>query len=478
MSGNDLIALAPLLILAITAVVVMLVVAFYRRHTFVLSLTLFGLGVAFLSLFFASRALPRTVTPLFTVDNYSYCFMGLLFASTAIVAVFSHGLLVRMNEGNREEFYILLLLSAVGASALVLSSHFASFFLGLEILSVTLYAMIAYLREDRHRLEAAIKYLILGGATSASLLFGMALIYAEFGTMSFGELRSAVAEMGAGSGLLWIGTGMLIVGFGFKLALVPFHMWTPDVYQGAPAPVTGFLASVSKAAMFALALRYFTDTNLQSGGPLWAVFGAIAVASILLGNVMAVIQDNLKRILAYSSIAHMGYILVAFLASGPSAQPAVVFYLIIYSITTLLAFGVITVLSEPHHEWGDLALYHGLFWKRPGLSLALSASLLSLAGLPPMAGLITKIYVAVAGVESSLWVLLGVLVAGSVIGVYYYVRVLVLLFREPGQETAMGGIPSNSLASRVVLTLLSALLVVFGLYPTPLLRLINALVHL
>lgn len=475
MSGNDLIALTPLLILALTAVVVMLTVAFYRRHNLVLLLTLFGIGLAFLSLFLTSAGLPRSVTALFTVDIYGYTFMGLLFVSTAIVAVFSHGLLAKMEGGNREEFYILLTLSAVGASALVLSSHFASFFLGLEILSVCLYAMIAYLREDPPRLEAAVKYLILGGTTSAALLFGMALIYAEFGTMSFGELSRAVAGMTSGTGMLWIGTGMLIVGFGFKLALVPFHMWTPDVYQGAPAPVTGFLASVSKAAMFALALRYFTGTNLQSGGPLWAVFGAIAVASILFGNVMAVIQNNLKRILAYSSIAHMGYILVAFLASGPSAQAAVVFYLIVYSITTLVAFGVISVLSEPHNERQDLAQYQGLSQERPGLALALSASLLSLAGLPPMGGLIGKIYVAVAGVESSLWVLLGVLVAGSVIGVYYYVRVLVILFRRPDEEAERRAFPASSLTSGVVLTLLSVLLVVFGLYPTPLLRFINAL---
>jgi NADH-quinone oxidoreductase subunit N len=477
MSGTDLIALAPLLILAITAVVVMLVVAFYRRHVFVLSLTLFGLGVAFLSLFFASGGLPRSVTALFRVDIYAYCFMGLIFASTAIVAVFSHGFLRRTENLNKEEFYILLLLSAVGASTLVLSSHFASFFLGLEILSVTLYAMIAYMREDRHRLEASIKYLILGGATSASLLFGMALIYAEFGTMSFEGLRTEIADMGTASGLLWIGTGMLIIGVGFKLALVPFHMWTPDVYQGAPAPVTGYLASVSKAAMFALALRYFTDTNLQAGGPLWAVFGAISVASILTGNIMAVIQDDLKRLLAYSSIAHMGYVLVAFLGSGPSAQPAVIFYLIVYSITTLVAFGVISMLSEPHEEREALDQYQGLFWERPGLSLALAASLLSLAGLPPMAGLISKIYVAVAGVESSLWVLLGTLVAGSVIGVYYYVRVLVGLFRQPEEEAELRQISPSTFASRVALTLLSGLLILFGLYPTPLLRFINGLVQ-
>jgi NADH-quinone oxidoreductase subunit N len=478
MSAIDLIALSPLLILGLSTVLLMLVVAFFRRHGVALGFSLLGLGIAFLSLVLANDTLPRQVTSLFTVDGYSYYFMGLLFAAGAAVAVFSYGLLQGFESGNREEFYILLLLASLGASTLVLSSHFASLFLGLEILSVSLYAMIAYMRDDPLRLEASVKYLILAGATSAALVFGMALIYAQFGSMAFDELSRAALDLPSIALLPLIGTALVIVGVGFKLALVPFHMWTPDVYQGAPAPVTAFVATVSKAAMFALALRYFSGTDLQSGGPIWAVFGAIAVASMLVGNVLAVIQDNLKRILAYSSISHLGYIMVAFLASGAFAQPAVAFYLVTYSITTLVAFGVIAMLSEAHAEVEALSHYRGLFWRRPGLALALSAALLSLAGLPPMAGLVGKIYLAIAGVGSSLWVLLGALVVGSVIGVYYYVRVLVMLYRQPEEGVDGPEIPIATLGSKIALAVLSALLVLFGLYPVPLMRLIEALVRL
>lgn len=478
MTIPDLIPLSPLLILGLSIVMLMLVVAFFRHHRLVLRLTLLGLAVAFLSLILAHESLPKQVTSLFTADGYSYYFMGLIFGAAAGVAVFSYGLLEGFEAGSREEFYILLLLATLGGSTLVLSSHFASLFLGLEILSVSLYAMIAYMRDDHLRLEAGVKYLILAGATSAALVFGMALIYAQFGSMAFDELSQAVANMPAFHLLPLIGTGLVIVGVGFKLALVPFHMWTPDVYQGAPAPVTAFVATVSKAAMFALALRYFTGTDLQSGGPIWAVFGAIAVASMLIGNVLAVIQDNLKRILAYSSISHLGYIMVAFLASGNFAQPAVAFYLVTYSITTLVAFGVIAMLSDAHSEVEELARYRGLFWRRPGLALALSAALLSLAGLPPMAGLVGKIYLAIAGVGSSLWVLLAALVIGSVIGVYYYVRVLVILYRQPEESLGIDEVPAATMGSRIALALLSAALVFFGLYPVPLMRLIEALVRL
>ena len=248
---------------------------------------------------------------------------------------------------------------------LVASSHFISFFLGLEILSVALYALSAYLHTRSRALEAGIKYLILAGSSSAFLLFGMALIYAQLGTMDL--FRLAASLPGAqNSPLVLGGLAFIVTGIGFKLGVVPFHLWAPDVYEGAPAPVTAFLATVSKGAIFALLLRYFYTVPARStSAPVFVLFAIIAIASMLIGNLLALFQNNVKRILAYSSIAHMGYLLVAFEASNTTASEAVAFYLVAYFITTIGAFGVVTVLSDEERDAG-----HSGGLRRPVLAQA------------------------------------------------------------------------------------------------------------
>jgi len=469
MTSADILSLLPLLVVATTGVVVMLAAAFYRNHRLSLVLTLAGLLVAFISLPFVSPLTPRQVTPLVLVDGYALFYMGLIFAASFIVALLAYGYLEKW-DGNPEELYVLLLLATLGAAVLVGSSHFASFFLGLETLSVALYAMIAYNRSLRRGIEAGIKYLVLAGVTAAFLLFGMALVYAETGTLAF---SGVVAAAGGASLQLMVGLGMLIVGVGFKLGVVPFHMWTPDVYQGAPAPVTGLLASMSKGAVFALLLRYFTPVPaLERQGLVW-VFTAIAILSMLGGNILALTQDNVKRILAYSSIAHLGYLLVAFLASGPAGQLAVAFYLVAYFATTLSAFGVVTVLSTPDDEAESLQAYQGLYYRRPWLAIIFTIALLSLAGIPPTAGLVGKIFIAAAGVQASLWLLLIVLVLASVIGVFYYMRIVITMFRRPEVEAARPGMVGLPRAASVVLGVLSVILVGLGIYPVPVMRIIE-----
>jgi NADH-quinone oxidoreductase subunit N len=251
-----------------------------------------------------------------------------------------------------------LLTAALGASVMVSNSHFASFFVGLETLNISLYALIAYPRKRLKAIEAGIKYLILAATSDAFLLFGMALVYAQVGTMDLTQLE-LLRNMSSTSAILLTGLGMLIVGIGFKLAVAPFHMWTPDVYEGAPAPVTAFIATVSKGAMFAVLFRYLTPSNVQVETPLFIVFSLIAIASMFVGNLLALLQTNVKRILAYSSIAHMGYLLVAFLASGTTAITAVSYYLVAYFVTTLGAFGVIIVLSAVTKTRDRLDEYRG-----------------------------------------------------------------------------------------------------------------------
>jgi NADH-quinone oxidoreductase subunit N len=470
----DLITILPLIVLAASAVVAMLVIAFYRNHALAAGLTLAGLALAFVALLVAALTGVHQVTALLVVDGYARFYMGLLFAGSFAVAVLAYDYLEK-HPGNHEEFYVLLLLATLGSSVLAASSHFASFFLGLEILSVSLYAMIAYLRVNPQGIEAGIKYLVLAAASAAFLLFGMALIYAVAGSMEFARMASLRTTVDTQQNtLLLTGFGMLVIGIGFKLAVVPFHMWTPDVYEGAPAPVTGFIATVSKGGMFALLLRYFNQVDVRAFGSLFLVFAVISIASMLIGNLLALLQNNVKRILAYSSISHFGYILVAFLASGAYAVTAVTVYLVAYFVTTLSAFGVISVLSGSDRELDTLEDYRGLFWRRPWLAGVLTVALLSLAGIPLTAGFIGKFYVLQAGVGSDLWYLVLILVLGSAIGLYYYLRVVVDMYQKPvpGRERPAAALAVHGTGS-LLLAALVLLLVLIGVYPTLLIDMIQ-----
>jgi len=354
----------------------------------------------------------------------------------------------------------------------VASNHFASFFVGLETLGVSLYALIAYLRATPRGIEAGIKYLILAATADALLLFGMALIYAKSGTLEFSETAATLA--GDYSSVQVAGLALLVSGIGFKLSLVPFHMWTPDVYEGAPAPITGFIATVSKGAVFALLLRYFGEVPAQDFSSVAFFFSVIALASMLVGNLLALLQDNVKRMLAYSSIAHLGYLLVAFLAERELAVTAVAFYLVAYFLSILGAFGVVGILSGSDEEADRIDDYQGLIWRRPWLGAVFVTMLLSLAGIPLTVGFVGKFYVLAAGVDSSLWLLVLVLIGTSVIGLFYYLRLIAAMFESP--ETPRERVRERRrgfAAAAAVLGLLTALVVWLGLYPSPLIELIQ-----
>lgn len=474
MNAADFVALLPLLVLGGATVVLMLAIAVRRAHMAAVALTLAGLAGAFGTLWAASRVAPRQVTPLLMIDHYGLFYTGLILAATMAVALLSYGYLER-HDVHREELYILLLTAALGSIVLVASSHFVSLFLGLETLSVSLYGLTAYLNTRRLSLEAGIKYLILASSSAAFLLFGIALIYADLGTMSFPEIAGLLARgQAAGHALLLPGTVLVITGIGFKLAVVPFHLWTPDVYEGAPAPVTAFVATVSKGAMFGLLLRYFNQTGTRSYTGIFLIFTIIAIASMLAGNLLALFQDNVKRILAYSSIAHLGYLLVAFLAGGTAGVSAVTFYLAAYFITTLGAFGIVTVLSSEERDADELRDYRGLFWRRPALAAVFTLMLLSLAGMPATAGFIGKFYILAAGALSARWALIIILVVTSAIGLFYYLRIVVALYSRPAEPEVTPFVPVPSQTGDLVLAVLTALLIWFGVYPGPLVELIRA----
>jgi NADH-quinone oxidoreductase subunit N len=469
MSPLEFSALLPLLITAAAASALTAVAGFYRNHCFVAGSTMAAFALSFASIFIAATAAPVAVTQLLVVDGFALFFMGLIYAASFAVALLSYGYNGGAG-GKHTEYYILLLLSALGASVLAGSRHFASFFLGLETLSVSLFGLVAYMRSPKGN-EAGLKYLVLAGASSAFLVFGMALVYAATGSMEFSAV-SALAGRGGGP-LFLSGMAMIIAGAGFKLAVVPFHGWTPDVYEGAPAPVGAFIASVSKGAVVVVLMRLMGG-SLASGGPLFTFLTAVAVASMFAGNLLALFQENVKRVLAYSSIAHLGYLLVAFLSSGSFAAGAVAFYLAAYFISIIGAFGVVTVLSVNGSDLDSLESYRGLAWRRPLTTAVFTAMLLSLAGIPLTAGFVGKFYLVAAGAASSMWLLVLSLALSSVIGFYYYLRIILVLF-SPALET--NELPADSAAhpaGSAALAALFAALVLLGIYPGPFLSLIGA----
>jgi len=467
MSQADFVALSPLMIVSATAVLLMLTIAIRRNHRAAAVISLIGLAAALGSLPFASSAVPRQVTAFLILDFYSFLYMAILLTAAAFVFLFGYDYLNRRQE-HREEFYLLVLLATTGAMVLAASSNFASFFLGLELLSVALYALIAYIRTERVAIEAGIKYLVLAASSSSVLLFGLALIYSESGSMELSQFTAITRSTGhASSVLLLTGLMLTLTGIGFKLAVVPFHLWTPDVYEGAPLPVTAFIATVSKGGMFALFLRWFHPQGEKLAGPPGLVLSIIAIASMLTGNLLALRQSNVKRILAYSSIAHMGYLLVALLAGGTLGAPAATYYLTAYLVTILGAFGTMTILSGTRREAASLDSYRGLFWRRPLVAAAFTTMLLSLAGIPLTAGFLGKFYVVTAGAAQSRWVLLFTLVVSSTIGLFYYLRILVVMYAQPAEHVTIGdpGTLPLPIPATLALAVLTGLVFLIGVYP-------------
>jgi NADH-quinone oxidoreductase subunit N len=466
-------AFAPFTLLGALTIVVMLVIAVHRDHRLIALSTIIGLVLCCIALPLAAPASPVQVTPLFIVDGTALFYAGLVLGSALVVAILSYAYLDGPGQGPREEYYLLLLIATIGAAVLPASVHFASFFLGLETLSIALLGLIAYASPREEAAEAGTKYLILGGASSAFLLFGMALIYADLGTMSFVRIGALTHAGGPPDVYRLVGVAMILTGVGFKLSLVPFHMWAPDIYEGAPAPIAGFVAVVSKIAVFAVILRYFLLAEGHADASLRAGLAAIAILSMIGGNLLALLQNNVKRLLAYSSIAHFGYLLVAFLAADSLGVEAAAYYLAAYAVTTIGAFGVVALLRVPGsgRDADRIEDYRGLFRTHPFLAGSFALLLLSLAGIPPTMGFIGKFYLIIAGVGAGLFWPVAALVIGSVIGLYYYLRVIVAM-AMPSERTADQRATVPFFGNAVIAVLL-VLLLALGAYPAPAIALIR-----
>ncbi len=498
---QHLIALLPLLIVGLTVVVVMLSIAWRRNHFLNATLSVIGLNAALVSLWFVGQAGAMDVTPLMRVDGFAMLYTGLVLLASLATCTFAYPWLEGYND-NQEEFYLLVLIASLGGILLANANHLAALFLGIELISLPLFGLIGYAFRQKRSLEASIKYTILSAAASSFLLFGMALVYAQSGNLSFEALGKSLGDGMLHEPLLLAGFGLMIVGLGFKLSLVPFHLWTPDVYQGAPAPVSTFLATASKIAIFGVVMRLFLYAPVGDSEAVRVVLGIIAFASIIFGNLMALSQTNIKRLLGYSSISHLGYLLVALsqtnikrllgyssishlgyllvaliaLQSGEMSMEAVGVYLAGYLFSSLGAFGVVSLMSSPFRgpDADSLYSYRGLFWHRPVLAAVMTVMMLSLAGIPMTLGFIGKFYVLAVGVQASLWWLVAAVVVGSAIGLYYYLRVAVSLYLHAPQQPGRDAPTNWQYSAGGIVVLISALLVlVLGVWPQPLISLVQ-----
>jgi len=479
----DLIPLQPLLIATLTVVLVMSAVAVKRNYVIAYRITLLGLILAGLASFYLMPNANYQVTPLLIINAYSLFFTGLVCLTAAGICVFCFPYFLDLQD-DKEEYFLLLGLATIGSIVLVSSNHFVSMIIGIETISMSLYGMVAYPvqngRYAAHALEAAVKYLVLSAAASGFMLFGMALIYAQTGTLEFTSLTHSLSNDGIGESFSITAFILLFSGLAFKLSLAPFHIWTPDVYEGSPLPSTIYLATIGKAVIFIVLLRVVVSTDALSLQSVSNAIALIAVVSIILGNLLALLQKNIKRILSFSSIAHMGYLLIALIASldseGTISIETITIYLVAYIIMSVGAFGVASTSSSSDGELDNVEDYKGLFWRDPWLACIFTGMLLSLAGIPLTVGFIGKFYVFFAGVESELWGLLLVLVIGSGIGLYYYLRIVyTMLLSSNDNENSSSGIISKNFATHAVLALTFLLLLLFGVYPAPLTLLVESI---
>ncbi|GAA0547277.1 NADH-quinone oxidoreductase subunit N [Chitinophaga japonensis] len=477
MTFNDLLSLGPLLNIAGASVLAMLLVAIWRNHRLVYYFTVLAYLLALMSVVPVARLLPHEIPPLVVIDLFALFNSGAIVGSGLIIVLLSYNYFEEREE-RKEEYYLLLLLATAGALVLVISRHFMSLFLGLEMLSISLYGLIAYLRARERSDEAGIKYLILAALSSAFLLFGMALVYGFTGHMDFPGIGAYLRETETLPVSVIAGFGLMLIGIGFKLGVVPFHMWAPDIYEGAPLPVTAFVATISKGGVLVLLIRFYQDVNGKEYTMLWWIMAIIAVISMFAGNWLALTQQNIKRLLAYSSIAHLGYLLVGFLSGAQSGLEAIAFYLVAYFVTSIGAFGVLIVMSSSVQDAETVEDYRGLFWRYPWVALVFTVMLLSLAGIPLTAGFIGKFYIVMAGVDGERWFLLIMLVINSVIGLYYYIRIIAMMFRTSETPLRTYIKPALPLAGNITLGLLVVVLIGLGVYPTRMMQLIQEMMTL
>ena len=468
----DLYLIAPEIIISAFGFLVLIIDVFSpkgQRKGYLGVFCLIGIILSFLFALSQMGFVKSGFEGMYLSDGYAL-FFKLIFLIIAFMTI-----LISIGYTQREgiefgEYYALILFATLGMMLMAGGTHLIVIFLGLETMSVSIYILAGMMREDRRSAEAALKYFLLGAFATGFLLYGMALIYGATGSFYLKDIASYIASKSLlKSPMLLMSLVFLTVGFGFKIASVPFHMWTPDVYEGAPTSITAFMATGVKAAGFSAFVRVFFSA-LPGFRPDWtSIMWLIALATMTVGNIVAISQTNIKRMLAYSSIAHAGYILVAFVAGNDLGTAGILFYLMAYAFMNLGAFTCVILLGKKGEENTLINDYAGIGFKYPLLAASMTIFLLSMAGIPPLSGFMAKFYVFSAAVKSKFYwlVILGVL--NSAISVYYYLRVTVLMyFREPEREiTGLEFSPASVLA--LILAVIGTLYM--GIFPANVLSL-------
>jgi NADH-quinone oxidoreductase subunit N len=417
---------------------------------------------------FGLQSVEYTFNGMWVVDNYSRFFKLIFLLGTGLTILISIDYLEHeaMQHG---EYYALVLFATIGMMVMASAAELITLFLGIELMSISLYVLAGYARSRLISNESALKYYVLGSFASAFLLYGIALIYGSTGKTDILAISKMILNSDLKSPGIIFGMALLIIGFGFKTALVPFHMWAPDVYEGAPAPITGFMSAGPKAAAFAAFVRVFMEAlpSMQSKwtGLIWIM----AVLTMSVGNIIALVQDNIKRMLAYSSIAHAGYVLVAFLAAGELGTSSILYYMLTYTLMSIGAFAIITVLGGEDEQRVNIQDYRGLGFKHPFAAIMMSLFLFSLAGIPPTGGFMGKFYIFSAAIKEGYVWLAVIGVINSVISVYYYLRVTVAMYMDaPAVVTTQGEVQAVALSPALVIAILISACGVLslGLFPS------------
>jgi NADH-quinone oxidoreductase subunit N len=436
MSTISLSAVLPEIIIAVFSFIILLLQSFSsaRFKDYYGYVSLIGVLAAVAFVFsqpasFELRSVTYSFNGMWVVDNYCRFFKLIFLLGTGLTILISIKYLD--NEALQHgEYYALILFATLGMMIMASGAELITIFLGVELMSMSLYVLAGYTRARMISNESALKYFLLGSFATGFLLYGIALVYGSTGSTDIRTIAKFIMTTGFQGHTIIMGMALLVIGFGFKTASVPFHMWAPDVYEGAPAPVTAFMSAGPKAAAFAAFARIFMEALPSLQGQWMGLIWIMAVLTMCVGNIIALVQDNIKRMLAYSSIAHAGYVLVAFLAAGELGITSILYYMLAYTFMNIGAFAVITVLAGKGEERVHIQDFRGLGYKHPLAAIAMSLFLFSLAGIPPTGGFMGKFYIFSAAVKEGYIGLAIIGVLNSVVSVYYYLRVTVAMYMQ------------------------------------------------
>ena len=463
-TSADFIGIAPEIILTITALTVLtLEMAHVSRSRILLMVAAIGLLLAGVVSINTSSDEQILFGGMLILNQFSM-FFDLLYISIGLVTlIFSQGYLEKRGVSYRGEYPALILFAIIGMILMTRANDLVIVFLGLELLSLSLYVLVGFIRHDQLSNESGLKYLLLGAFATGFFLFGAAITYGATGTTNYNAIILAIANDSILSYFyLSLGIGLLLIGFAFKVALAPFHMWSPDVYQGAPTTVTGFLCTAPKAAGFGALLSLFNNAFVQVHYQWQDTFWILAALTMTVGNLSALVQHNVKRMLAFSSVSHAGFLVLGILVLNEISISAVLFYLVVYSFTNLGAFAIVSA-AEKEEKGLNFEDYRGLSVQHPWLSAAMTVFMLSLAGFPPTAGFIAKYGLFSAAVsEGYIWlVFIGVI--NTLISIYYYLRLVVNMYMRREEDSL---IPSYNMLGIGLIGLMAIMMVIFGISPS------------